>query len=66
MADCPDIEFNYDDADLQENEMAELYSYTEGPEFQLNLKVRRCSRNAERSLQSEVYIFALFFYSFAK
>ncbi|XP_070000855.1 striatin-interacting protein 1 homolog [Penaeus vannamei] len=38
MADCPDIEFNYDDADLQENEMAELYSYTEGPEFQLNLK----------------------------
>lgn len=43
MADCPDIEFNYDDADLQENEMAELYSYTEGPEFQLNLKVRNCS-----------------------
>lgn len=43
MADCPDIEFNYDDADLQENEMSELYSYTEGPEFQLNLKVRNSS-----------------------
>lgn len=38
MSDCPDIEFNYDDADLPENEIAELYSYTEGPEFQLNLK----------------------------
>lgn len=40
MTDCPDIEFNYDDADLPENEIAELYSYTEGPEFQLNLKVK--------------------------
>ncbi|XP_071552352.1 striatin-interacting protein 1 homolog isoform X5 [Panulirus ornatus] len=38
MADCPDIEFNYDDADSPENEIAEFYSYTEGPEFQLNLK----------------------------
>ncbi|XP_053655458.2 striatin-interacting protein 1 homolog isoform X1 [Cherax quadricarinatus] len=38
MTDCPDIEFNYDDADLPENEITELYSYTEGPEFQLNLK----------------------------
>ncbi|KAK8395960.1 hypothetical protein O3P69_005210 [Scylla paramamosain] len=38
MTDCPDIEFNYDDADLPENEVTELYSYTEGPEYQLNLK----------------------------
>ncbi|KAK4301846.1 hypothetical protein Pmani_026037 [Petrolisthes manimaculis] len=38
MSDCPDIEFNYNDADIAENEIAELYSYTEGPEFQLNLK----------------------------
>merc|ERR1712106_262066 len=35
---CPDIDFNYDDADTSENEIAECYSYTEGPEFQLNLK----------------------------
>ena len=40
MTDCPDIEFNYDDADLPENELTELYSYTEGPEYQLNLKVK--------------------------
>lgn len=39
MSDFPDIEFNYNDADSQDNEIAELYSYTEGPEFQLNLKV---------------------------
>lgn len=39
MSDCPDIEFCYNDADTAENEIAELYSYTEGPEFQLNLKV---------------------------
>lgn len=38
MGDCPDIDFNYDDADTSENEIAECYSYTEGPEFQLNLK----------------------------
>ena len=39
MGDCPDIEFIYDDADAYENEMAELYSYTEVQEFQQNLKV---------------------------
>ncbi|XP_068234534.1 striatin-interacting protein 1 homolog isoform X2 [Palaemon carinicauda] len=38
MTECPDIEFNYNDADTSENEITELYSYTEGPEFQLNLK----------------------------
>lgn len=37
--DCPDLDFIYDDADKQSNEIAELYSYTEGPEFQLNVKV---------------------------
>jgi len=36
--DCPDLDFIYDDADKQSNEIAELYSYTEGPEFQLNVK----------------------------
>nr|CAG4643756.1 EOG090X01YQ [Lepidurus arcticus] len=37
-SDCPDLEFIYDDADKQANEIAELYSYTEGPEFFENLK----------------------------
>lgn len=35
---CPDLDFNYGDADSLINELAELYSYTEQPEFQLNVK----------------------------
>lgn len=35
---CPDLEFVYDDSDSYTNEIAELYSYTEQPEFQLNVK----------------------------
>ncbi|XP_046994874.1 striatin-interacting protein 1 [Schistocerca americana] len=35
---CPDLDFVYDDADNMINEIAELYSYTEQPEFQHNLK----------------------------
>ncbi|GLH03611.1 Striatin-interacting protein 1 [Gryllus bimaculatus] len=35
---CPDLDFNYDDADSLINELAELYSYTEQPEFQQNVK----------------------------
>jgi len=36
--DCPDLDFIYDDTDKHTNEIAELYSYTEGAEFQLNIK----------------------------
>ncbi|XP_066998245.2 striatin-interacting protein 1 homolog [Anabrus simplex] len=36
--DCPDLDFCYDDADSLINELAELYSYTEQPEFQLNVR----------------------------
>lgn len=36
--DCPDLDFIYDDSDSHINEIAELYSYTEQPEFQLNIK----------------------------
>uniref|UniRef100_A0A1B6KHM4 Far11/STRP C-terminal domain-containing protein n=1 Tax=Graphocephala atropunctata TaxID=36148 RepID=A0A1B6KHM4_9HEMI len=36
--DSPDLEFVYADADTYTNEIAELYSYTEQPEFQLNVK----------------------------
>lgn len=36
--DCTDLEFIYDDADIYANEIAELYGYTEQPEFPLNLK----------------------------
>uniref|UniRef100_A0A0P5CBR6 Striatin-interacting protein n=1 Tax=Daphnia magna TaxID=35525 RepID=A0A0P5CBR6_9CRUS len=36
--DCPDLDFVYDDADKHPNETAELYSYTEGPEFQTNIR----------------------------
>jgi len=32
----PDIEFQYDDADSMAAEIAEVYSYTEQPEFALN------------------------------
>nr|CAD7202793.1 unnamed protein product [Timema douglasi]CAD7401742.1 unnamed protein product [Timema poppensis] len=35
---CPDLDFIYDDADSSINELAELYSYTEQPEFQQNVK----------------------------
>ncbi|XP_071449896.1 striatin-interacting protein 1 homolog [Hetaerina americana] len=37
-AECQDLDFNYEDADCHANEIAELYSYTEQPEFQLNVK----------------------------
>nr|XP_034839530.1 striatin-interacting protein 1-like [Maniola hyperantus] len=33
-----EFDFVYDDCDTQENEISELYSYTEHPEFQCNLK----------------------------
>ncbi|XP_039288746.1 striatin-interacting protein 1 [Nilaparvata lugens] len=33
-----DLEFIYDDADSYTNEIAELYGYTEQPEYQLNVK----------------------------
>nr|CAG4644598.1 EOG090X01YQ [Leptodora kindtii] len=36
--DCPDLDFIYDDTDKHPNEISELYSYTEVPEFQLNVK----------------------------
>lgn len=36
--DMPDLEFVYDDADTHENEIAELYTYTEEPEFLYNRK----------------------------
>ncbi|CAG0895605.1 unnamed protein product [Darwinula stevensoni] len=36
--DLGEIDFSYDDSDTYPNEIAELYSYTEGPEFQQNLK----------------------------
>ena len=35
--DSPDIEFQYEDTDTHAAEMAEVYSYTEQPEFSLNL-----------------------------
>ncbi|CAG0884935.1 unnamed protein product [Cyprideis torosa] len=34
----PELEFTYSDSDTLQSEIAELYSYTEGPEFQDNLK----------------------------
>ncbi|XP_005112474.1 striatin-interacting protein 1 isoform X2 [Aplysia californica] len=36
MADVEKVEFTYDDADRHEYELAELYSYTEEPEFGVN------------------------------
>ena len=36
-----DLDFTYDNTDTLENEIAEIYSYTEGGEFNLNLKVSR-------------------------
>lgn len=36
---CPDLDFVYADTDTHPNEIAELYSYTEQNEFQLNVKV---------------------------
>lgn len=36
--DSPDLDFIYDDCDTAANEIAELYSYTEQPELQLNVR----------------------------
>uniref|UniRef100_A0A6P7FVY9 Striatin-interacting protein 1 n=1 Tax=Diabrotica virgifera virgifera TaxID=50390 RepID=A0A6P7FVY9_DIAVI len=36
--DSPDLEFIYDDTDTHINEISELYSYTEQPELQYNVK----------------------------
>ncbi|XP_064605544.1 striatin-interacting protein 1 homolog isoform X2 [Liolophura sinensis] len=38
MNDTPDLEFIYEDADVYQAEIAELYSYTEEPELQQNQK----------------------------
>lgn len=35
---CSDLDYVYDDCDNHVNEVAELYSYTEQPELQLNVK----------------------------
>lgn len=35
---CPDLDFVYCDTDSHPNEIAELYSYTEQPEFALNVR----------------------------
>ncbi|KAJ8977106.1 hypothetical protein NQ317_008452 [Molorchus minor] len=37
-ANSPDLDFEYDDTDTHINEIAELYSYTEQPELQINVK----------------------------
>nr|XP_048682481.1 striatin-interacting protein 1 isoform X3 [Caretta caretta] len=37
-SESPDLEFEYADTDRWSAELSELYSYTEGPEFQLNRK----------------------------
>lgn len=52
MSECPEIDFTYADSDSYENEIAELYSYSEGPEFQLNIK-------AFESVCSEAGVLAL-------
>ncbi|CAE1318121.1 Striatin-interacting protein 1,Striatin-interacting protein 2,Striatin-interacting proteins 2,Striatin-interacting protein 1 homolog [Acanthosepion pharaonis] len=38
LNESPDLEFSYGDADFYDNEIAELYCYTEEPEFHQNLK----------------------------
>uniref|UniRef100_A0A8B9GR96 Striatin interacting protein 1 n=1 Tax=Astyanax mexicanus TaxID=7994 RepID=A0A8B9GR96_ASTMX len=38
FSEAPDLEFEYADSDKWAAELSELYSYTEGPEFQLNRK----------------------------
>ncbi|KAI5093843.1 striatin-interacting protein 1-like isoform X1 [Silurus meridionalis] len=38
VCEAPDLEFEYFDSDKWAAELSELYSYTEGPEFQLNRK----------------------------
>ncbi|KAJ8934856.1 hypothetical protein NQ314_013128 [Rhamnusium bicolor] len=43
--DSPDLEFVYDDTDTHINEIAELYSYTEQPELQLNVKAFKTKWN---------------------
>jgi len=35
---CPDLDYQYADTDTHTNEMAELYSYSEHPEFHMNSK----------------------------
>jgi len=37
-SESPDLEFEYADTDKWAAELAELYSYTEGPEFLMNRK----------------------------
>ncbi|XP_074831974.1 striatin-interacting protein 2 isoform X4 [Carettochelys insculpta] len=46
--DCPNVEFEYGDADSHAAELSELYSYTEEPEFSIN---RKCF---EEDFQSQV------------
>ena len=59
MTECPDIDFSYDDSDSYENEIAELYSYSEGPEFQLNLKVSHLTVTATINMYLLLLVIAL-------
>lgn len=64
--DYPDLDFIYSDNDILANEVAELYSYTEQPEFQQNvkafedymemLKLKPCWRRLSYSEKSNVII----------
>lgn len=38
-SDCPDLEYNYGDTDTHLCEMAELYSYSELEDYQVNIQV---------------------------
>lgn len=40
-SDCPDLEYNYGDTDTHLCEMAELYSYSELEDYQINIQVIR-------------------------
>lgn len=67
--DFPDLEFVYADADSLSNEIAELYSYTEQSEFQLNvrafedymelLKLKPCWRLLSDTEKQDVIIMLL-------
>ena len=59
-----DLEFVYDDCDNYANEISELYTYTEEPEFEINLEnfeILLKSKGRNSTLNLSNWLFRIFF-----
>lgn len=56
-SDCPDLEYNYGDSDTHLCEMAELYSYSELEDYQINIQViKKLNKMYKKALLLKLFI----------